>query len=118
MKSKSIWKAFIVTICSITGILCCALIAAFVILQIRTNSMLDDYSSIYSNEKYKTPVYIDNINVIKQEVSCGYAVIEMFSAWAGQNVTEGSLFSEYGKVVTSTGQSFCDEMNKQFSCSV
>lgn len=76
---------------------------------------MDDYSSIYSNEKYKTPVFIDNINVIKQDVSCGYAVIEMFSAWGGQNITEESLYNAYGKVVTSTGQSFYDEMNKQFS---
>ena len=42
------------------------------------------------------------------------AVIEMFSAWDGGNITEESLYDEYGKVVTSTGQSFCDEMNKQF----
>lgn len=114
MKSKFKRKIMIVVLGSIIGILCCVVITALIILQIRTNNILDDYSSIYSNEKYKTPVFIDNINVIKQEVSCGYAVIEMFSAWGGQNITEESLYNEYGKVVTSTGQSFCDEMNKLF----
>lgn len=114
MKNKSKRKITIVVLGSIIGILCCILITVLIILQIRTNNILDDYSSIYSNEKYKTSVFIDNINVIKQDVSCGYAVIEMFSAWAGQNITEDSLYNEYGKVVTSTGQSFCDEMNKQF----
>ena len=38
----------------------------------------------------------------------------MFSSWSGSDTTESSLYNEYGKVVTSTGQSFCDEMNKQF----
>ena len=84
------------------------------ILQIRTNRMMDDYSSVYVNEKYQTPVMIDGVNVIKQDVSCGYAVLEMFSSWSGHSVTEESLYRQYGKVVTSTGKAFCREMNKQF----
>ncbi|MCR4649837.1 MAG: C39 family peptidase, partial [Lachnospiraceae bacterium] len=46
--------------------------------------------------------------------SCGYAVIEMFGAWSGHDVPEDKLYSEYGRVVTSTGKSFAAEMNKQF----
>lgn len=84
------------------------------ILQIRTNRMMDDYSSVYENEKYQTPIMIDSVNVIKQDVSCGYAVLEMFSSWSGHSVTEKSLYDQYGKVVTSTGNAFCREMNKQF----
>ena len=84
------------------------------ILQIRTNRMMDDYSSVYENEKYQTPVMIDGVDVIKQDVSCGYAVLEMFSSWSGHSVTEKSLYDQYGKVVTSTGRAFCREMNKQF----
>lgn len=95
----------------------CLVISVFValgILQIRTNAISDDYSSVYGNEKYQTPVLIDGVNVIKQDVSCGYAVIEMFSSWSGHSVTEKSLYAQYGKVVTSTGNAFCKEMNKQF----
>ena len=88
--------------------------AALGSLQVRTRSILDDYSSIYNNEKYQTPIKIDGVNVIKQDVSCGYAVLEMFSSWSGHSVTEKSLYEEYGKVVTSTGKAFCKEMNKQF----
>ncbi len=84
------------------------------ILQIRTNRMMDDYSSVYENEKYQTPIMIDGVNVIKQDVSCGYAVLEMFSSWSGHSVTEKSLYDQYGKVVTSTGNAFSKEMNKQF----
>lgn len=114
MKNKFKKKIIIIVLGSITGILLCVLIAALSFLHIRTTNILNDYSSIYSNEKYEVPVYIDNIDVVNQEVSCGYAVLEMFSQWAGQNITEESLYSEYGKIVTSTGQAFCDEINKQF----
>lgn len=114
MKNKFKKKITIIVLGSITGILLCVLIAALSFLHIRTTNILNDYSSIYSNEKYEVPVYIDNIDVVNQEVSCGYAVLEMFSQWAGQNITEESLYSEYGKIVTSTGQAFCDEINKQF----
>lgn len=114
MKNKSKRKIMIVVLGTIIGILICVLITALIVLQIRTNNILNDYSSIYSNEKYTLPVSIDNIDVIEQDVSCGYAVLEMFSAWAGQNITEESLYNKYGKVVTSTGQSFCNEMNELF----
>lgn len=89
-------------------------IAFLIKLNIKTKSILDDYSFVYSDEKYQTPVKIDNVQVIKQQVSCGYAVIEMFSGWNGGNLTESDLYNEYGKVVTSTGNKFCEEMNKQF----
>lgn len=114
MKNKSRKKITIIVLGLIIGILLLVLIAALSFLHIRTTNILNDYSSIYSNEKYEVSVYIDNIDVVNQEVSCGYAVLEMFSQWAGQNITEESLYGEYGKIVTSTGQAFCDEINKQF----
>ena len=89
-------------------------LAAVGILQIRTHTVLDDYSSVFENEKYQAPIMIDGVGVIRQDVSCGYAVIEMFSSWSGHSVTEKSLYDQYGKVVTSMGKAFCKEMNKQF----
>lgn len=38
----------------------------------------------------------------------------MFSAYTEGDITEEKLYDEYGKVVTSTGKSFCEKMNKQF----
>ena len=96
------------------SIIICIAIVALAIREIRTRLMQDDYSSIYDNEKYQTPIKIENVEVITQDISCGYAVIEMFSAWNGGDVTEESLYNQYGKVVTSTGNKFCQEMNKQF----
>jgi len=107
-------KRVLTCIAVIAGILVCIVIAALAVLQIRTNAVLDDYSAVYKNEKYQTPVMIEGVDVIRQDVSCGYAVIEMFSEWNGGSVTEKSLYDTYGKVVTSTGKAFCDEMNRQF----
>lgn len=83
-------------------------------LGIKTSAIRNDYSSIYDDPKYSEPVSVDGVNVITQDVSCGYAVIQMFSSWDGGNITEKDLYDEYGKVVTSTGNAFCDEMNKRF----
>lgn len=107
-------KKPLIVILALAGILIISVAAALGILQIRTSAISDDYSSVYGNEKYQTPVLIEGVNVIKQDISCGYAVIEMFSSWSGHSVTEKSLYDQYGKVVTSTGNSFCKEMNKQF----
>ena len=107
-------KVLVTGILVFAGSLIVIAVAALGILQIRTSDILDDYSSVYENEKYKTPIMIDGVDVIRQDVSCGYAVLEMFSTWSGHSVTEKSLYDQYGKVVTSTGNAFCEEMNKQF----
>ena len=80
----------------------------------KTDKINNDFTGVFTESKYSTPVSVDGIEVIKQDVSCGYAVIEMFSAWNGGSITEKTLYDEYGKVVTSTGKNFCTEMNKQF----
>ncbi len=107
-------KVLVTGILVFAGSLIVTAVVALGILQIRTSDILDDYSSVYENEKYKTPIMIDGVDVIRQDVSCGYAVLEMFSSWSGHSVTEKSLYDQYGKVVTSTGNAFCEEMNKQF----
>ena len=113
MKNKRA-KKLLTGILAFVGGLIVLVLAAIGILQIRTHTILDDYSSVYENEKYKTPIMIDGVDVIRQDVSCGYAVLEMISSWSGHSVTEKSLYDQYGKVVTSTGKAFCKEMNKQF----
>lgn len=83
-------------------------------LRIRTDRIRTDFSPVFENEKYSEPVSVEGVEVITQDVSCGYACIEMFSAWNGGDPTEEDLFAEYGKVVTSTGDRFCEEMNRRF----
>ena len=114
MKKKAVLKRIGIIAGIVVGVLACIIAVALIMLQSRTNAILDDISGIQDNVKYKTPVYINGIEVISQDVSCGYAVIEMFAAWNGKDITEESLFDEYGSVVTLTGDSFCKEMNKRF----
>ena len=78
-------------------------VGALIMLNIRTNKILTDHASVFKNEKYTTPVYVDGVKVITQDVS-----------WNGGSVTEKSLYDTYGKVITSTGKKFCIEMNRQF----
>lgn len=110
---KSI-KITIITLVSLVVAIALVFGIAFSVLAIRTNTLKDDYSFVYNNEIYSKAVIIEGIEPITQDVSCGYAVIEMFSVWSGDDITEESLYEKYGKVVTSTGKSFCNEFNKQF----
>ena len=90
-------------------------LVVFGILKIRTICISTDFSGVYENDKYRSPVSISGIGLVKQEISCGYAVIEMFAKWNGNtDITEQSLFGKYGKIVTSTGKAFEKEMNRQF----
>ncbi len=108
-------KKILIALLIIIAILLITILIAFSILKSKTNKILDDYSKVYTNEKYNKAILIDNVNVFKQDVSCGYAVIEMFAKWNNnQDITEQSLYKKYGKVVTSTGKAFEKEMNKQF----
>ena len=109
-----VFKKVLITLAAVFVILAVTAAVSLAVLQKRTNDINDDISGIYTDERYRDPVFVSGVDVIKQDVSCGYAVIEMFSSWSGGSVTEKSLYDQYGKVVTSTGNSFCDEMNKQF----
>ena len=109
-----VFKRILIILAVLFAILAAVAAVSLAVLQKRTDAIKDDISGIYTDEKYKRPVSVQGIEVIKQDVSCGYAVIEMFSSWNGGGITEETLYNEYGKVVTSTGRSFCDEMNKRF----
>ena len=113
MKKKA--KKTILIIGSVLlGALILAAAAALLVLEVRTEALRTDHSSLQSDPKLQTPVSIEGVELIIQDVSCGYAVLEMFSRWSGHDVTEESLYEQYGRVVTSTGRAFAAEMNKQF----
>ena len=113
MKKKAIKKTVTaVGIVIVLLILVCA--AALLRIHAKTTAIQNDYSAVFHDEKYQRPVRVEGVEVITQDVSCGYAVLEMFSRWNGGDLTEEDLYAEYGKVVTSTGKAFCKEMNKRF----
>ena len=108
-------KIVLISLFSIVVIIGLTILIASLIVNNKTNSTNDDYKNVYTNEKYSSAYSIDNIEVFEQKVSCGYAVIEMFAKWDNKDITEKSLFDKYNGVVTSTGGSFENEMNKQFT---
>ena len=113
LKKKAIKKTVAaVVIIIVLLILVCA--AALVRLHGKTAAVQNDYSAVLHDEKYQRPARAEGVEVITQDVSCGYAVLEMFSRWNGGDLTEEDLYAEYGKVVTSTGKAFCEEVNKRF----
>ena len=114
MANGRIAKRVAIGLAIVIGAALCAAIVALVMLQARTAELHDDWQALRDDPQYATAVRVDGVEPITQDVSCGYAVIQMFSTWDGGNITEQSLYDEYGSVVTSTGQSFCGEMNKQF----
>jgi hypothetical protein len=54
--------------------------------------------------------------VITQDISCGYACIEMLAAWKGKtHITEESLSAQNnGEISTAMGSGFLNEMTRQF----
>ena len=114
MSIKKTKTKIILIIAIMASIMLAVIFIPLIILKIRTDAIYDDYAHVFQDEKYSEPVYVEGVEVFKQDVSCGYAVLEMFGNWSGHDITEDKLMSEYGKVVTSTGKNFCAEMNKQF----
>ncbi len=109
MKSaKKITGIILLLILFVAGIIPC-------VNKIKAVRMKNDYSSIYKNEKYQKPVFVQGITVFPQKYSCGYAVIQMMAQWNNDTaLTEEALFAEHEKIVTSTGRAFAAEMNRKF----
>ncbi len=111
---RKILKVFGIVLASV--LLVVVLISGFAVgRQLITDRKINnDITAFLSNEAYEQEVRVNGVELVKQDISCGYAVIEMFGKWAGTPVTEEDLYNQYGKVVTTTGNAFCKEMNKQF----
>lgn len=75
----------------------------------------DDFTEFLHDEDYINAVSVEGLSVIEQDISSGYAVIEMLSTWLGMDITEESLFTLYDeKIVASSGKSFTEELTLQF----
>ena len=82
---------------------------------IRTNNIDDDYQKLKDNPNYQSSYIVDGINLVKQDISCGYAVMEMFGDFAKKNINEEDLYnSNNNQIVTSSTSGFEAEMNKVF----
>ena len=75
----------------------------------------DDYSELINNSAYPKVEITPAIAAITQEISCGYACIEMLANLKGKTITEQSLYSQNGgKITTAMGSGFLNEISRQF----
>ena len=88
----------------------------FLVMQIRTNNLKSDYAYLKEDQTYSLKVEVNDVELVKQHVSCGYATIEMMSSYYGNKVTEDELQTKNnGGISTSSSNGFLSEINSSIS---
>ena len=111
MKKK---KLIIIIASSLVGALAIGVGVPFMVLGIKTASIDNDYSYLKDDNEYSLGVSLSKpLNLKKQDVSCGYASIEMISDYYGNKVDEIELSKRNnGAITTQTSDGFLKEINK------
>lgn len=110
MKKK---KIIIIGVSTLVGTLALAVVIPFTILGIRTASLSSDYSYLKTDASYNDKLEITGVNLKKQDISCGYEVIEMMSEYYGNKVDEVELGKRNnGAITTQSSNGFLKEVNK------
>ena len=105
-------KRIILIIClSFVALLTLGVTIPFSIYGIRSAVIDNSYSYLLKENKL-TDKKID-VPLVKQDISCGYAIIEMLSTFYGNTVTEEQLSDKNkGAISTSTTSGFVEEINR------
>ena len=110
MKKK---KVVIIAASAVVGAITIAVAIPFTILGIRTASINSDYSYLKTDASYNDKLEIAGVTLKKQDVSCGYATIEMMSEYYGNKVDEIELAKRNeGAITTQSSNGFLKEVNK------
>lgn len=110
MKKK---KLIIVIASSLVGALTLGVGVPFVVLGIRSATIDNEYSYLVEDKDHYEKVSVSGLNLKKQDVSCGYATIEMLSEYYGDKVTEIELGKRNdGAITTQSSNGFLKEVNK------
>ena len=97
----------------ISAALVLAVLIPFMILGIRTASIKKSYAYLKDDPVYSEKKEVTGIELVKQEISCGYATIEMMSAFYGNKVSEKELSDKNkGAITTQTSDGFLNELKK------
>lgn len=94
-----IFKRIIYVLIGIFVIILITMLIAMSNLKYKTSAIQNDYSSIYTSNNYKQEIMLDNVEVITQDISCGYAVIEMFANWNNMDLTEKNFMRNMEKLL-------------------
>lgn len=84
----------------------------FIILGVRSNSIKSDYAYLKEDSNYNYKVEINDLKLVTQHVSCGYATIEMISTYYGKKVSEDDLDKKNSSISTSSSKGFLNEINQ------
>lgn len=109
MKKK---KLILIIAIGVVSSLTLALAIPFSILGIRSAAIKSDYSYLKNDPIYSQKVEVEDIDLVTQHISCGYASIEMMSSYYGNKVSEDDLDARNGSISTSTSKGFLKEINK------
>lgn len=83
------------------------------VLGVKTALLRADYDYLKTDEKYGSEINVVGVELVTQHVSCGYASIEMLSAFYGNKITEDELDAKNnGKVSTSSSNGFLKELDR------
>ena len=82
------------------------------VLGIKTSKLKTDYSYLKADPSYNEKVEVVGLELVKQHVSCGYATIEMLSAYYGSRVIEDDLDARNKTITTSSTKGFIEEITK------
>ena len=97
----------------VSSALVLAVLIPFMILGIRTASIKNSYAYLKDDPVYSEKKEVTGIELVKQEISCGYATIEMMSSFYGNKVTEKELSDRNkGAITTQTSDGFLKELRK------
>ena len=109
MKKK---KIVIIGVSALVGAIALATAIPFTILGIRTASIDNEYSYLINDPNYYERASV-GFALKKQDISCGYATIEMLSDYYGEKVTEIELGKRNnGAITTQSSNGFLKEINK------
>ena len=83
----------------------------FIVLAINSKKINNDYKYLFDENKITT-VKIEDVPLVKQDISCGYAIIEMLSTYYDVKITEEELYQKNNNSVsTSSTKGFVKEIN-------
>ena len=110
MKKKK--KIAIIISASIVATLALAVAIPFTVLGIRSSVIDNSYTYLFKDNKI-VDKKIEGVPLVKQDISCGYAIIEMLSSYYGKTVTEEELYDKNNKgISTATTSGFVKEINR------
>ena len=105
-------KALIIISASLATLLIAAAVP-FIVLGARTSYINNKYSELKEDDEYTHKVEVENVELVTQHVSCGYATIEMMSDYYGNKVTEDELEAKNnGNISTSSSLGFYNEIKE------